>query len=368
LANEVAFDVREKGRALREGNKPSGKVIKDENGNTVFKPGTLKGTKAIGWFIEEYGIAQVSMNITDRKATPLYLACEEVSRAAAERGLRVSGAEIIGLVPKDELINAAKYFLHKQKRSAGVCEAELMKIAVKSMGLSDLAPFKPEEKVIEYLLEAGGKNKKLVNMTCKAFAEETASESPAPGGGSVSAYAGALGAALAAMVANLSAGKAGWENRLEEFSAVAERGQRLAAELLDLVDEDTAAFNKIMAVFSMPKATDGEKAARAQALQSATLYAAQVPLKTMRAALEVFYISRAMAADGNANSVSDAGVSALMARAAVLGAELNVKINAAGLQDRAVAKELTDEASSISSKAEKLEKEILKIVNEKIGK
>ncbi|MDR0645544.1 MAG: glutamate formimidoyltransferase [Elusimicrobiota bacterium] len=368
LANEVAFDVREKGRAMREGGKPNGKIIKDENGNTVFKPGTLKGTKAIGWFIDEYAIAQVSMNITDRKATPLYIAFEEVSRAAAARGLRVSGTEIIGLLPKDELINAAKYFLRKQKRSAGVCETELMKIAVKSMGLSDLAPFKPEEKVIEYLLEGGKKNKKLIAMTCKNFAEETASESPAPGGGSISAYAGALGAALAAMVANLSAAKAGWEDRLEEFSAVAERGQRIMTELLDLVDEDTAAFNKIMAVFSMPKNTEEEKSARAKALQSATLYATQVPLKTMRAAFEVFSVARDMASNGNPNSVSDAGVSALMARSAVLGAELNVKINAAGLQDRAVAKELTEEASDISAKAGKLEKEILKIVNEKIGK
>jgi glutamate formiminotransferase/formiminotetrahydrofolate cyclodeaminase len=367
LANEVAFDVREKGRAQREGGKPNGKLIKDANGNTVFNPGTLKGTKAIGWFIDEYGIAQVSMNITDRKTTPLYIAFEEVSRAAAARGLRVSGAEIIGLLPKDELINAAKYFLHKQKRSAGVSEKELIKIAVKSMGLSEIAPFKPEEKVIEYLLCAGDKNKKLVDMSCKTFAEETASESPAPGGGSVAAYAGALGAALATMVANLSAGKAGWEERLEEFSTAAQKGQRIAAELLALVDEDTAAFNKIMAVFSMPKKTDEEKSSRAKALQAATLYAAQVPLKTMRAALEIFELAKNMAEDGNPNSVSDAGVGALMARSAVLGAELNVKINAAGLEDRAVAKELTDEAAQIAAKAEKLEKEILKTVNGKIG-
>ena len=365
-ANAIAFDVREKGRPVREGNPIIGKIVKDENGEPVMRPGTLKSTKGIGWFIEEYGIAQVSMNLTNIGITPLHIAFDEVCRAAEARGVRVTGTEIVGLVPKKALIDAGKHFLRKQHRSVGISESEIIRIAVRSMGLDELKPFIPEEKIVEYMVSETN-TKKLVDMTCSAFAEETASESPAPGGGSISAYMGALGAALGTMVANLSSHKAGWDERWEEFSDYAERGQALMAELLHLVDEDTEAFNRIMAVFAMPKATDEEKAARSAALQSATLYATQVPLKTMKAALRVFEIVKAMADIGNPNSVSDAGVGALAARSAVLGAQLNVKINAAGLKDRATAEALTAEAEQIAAEAIALEAEVLKIVNEKIG-
>ena len=365
-ANAIAFDVREKGRPVREGNPIIGKVVTDENGEPVMRPGTLKGTKAIGWFIEEYGIAQVSMNITDIALTPLHVAFDEVCRAANERGIRVTGTEIVGLVPKRTLIEAGKYFLRKQHRSVGIAESEIIRMAVKSMGLDELKPFKPEEKIIEYML-ADNSSKRLVDMTCTEFALETASESPAPGGGSISAYMGALAAALGTMVANLSSHKAGWDERWEEFSDYAERGQELVSRLLALVDEDTEAFNRIMAVFAMPKTTAEEKAARSAALQSATLYATEVPLKTMKASFECFEIVKAMAEIGNPNSVSDAGVGALAARSAVLGAELNVKINAAGLKDREVAERLISEAAEIAQKAVAQEAEILQIVNQKIG-
>lgn len=365
-ANAIAFDVREKGRPVREGNPIVGKIVKDENGEPVMRPGTLKCTKGIGWFIEEYGIAQVSMNLTNIGVTPLHVAFDEVCRAAEARGVRVTGTEIVGLVPKKALIDAGKHFLRKQHRSVGISESEIIRIAVRSMGLDELKPFKAEEKVVEYMVSEPNANK-LVDMTCTAFAEETASESPAPGGGSISAYMGALGAALGTMVANLSSHKAGWDERWEEFSDYAERGQAIMAELLHLVDEDTEAFNRIMAVFAMPKTTEEEKAARSAALQSATLYATQVPLKTMKAALRVFEIVKAMAEIGNPNSVSDAGVGALAARSAVLGAQLNVKINAAGLKDRATADALTSEAQAIAEQAVALEKEVLDIVNGKIG-
>ena len=364
-ANAIAFDVREKGRPMREGGSPVGKVMKDENGKDIMIPGTLKGTKAIGWFIDEYGIAQVSMNITDIKTTPLHVAFDEVCRCAANRGLRVTGAEIVGLVPKSTLIEAGKYFLRKQQRSVGLHDEEIIKIAVKSMGLDDLKPFNPEEKVIEYLIEDKTK-KKLVDMTCTGFAQETASESPAPGGGSISAYMGSLAAALATMVANLSSHKAGWDARWEFFSEWADKGQAMMSRLLWLVDEDTEAFNKIMAVFAMPKSTDEEKAARAAAMQAATLYATQVPLETIKATMETFPLIRAMAEEGNPNSVSDAGVGALAARAAVLGACLNVKINAGGLKDREIADKLVGEANALAAEACKLEAEILEIVNAKI--
>ena len=366
-ANAIAFDVREKGRPVREGNPITGKIVKDAEGNPVMQPGTLKATKAIGWFIEEYGIAQVSMNITNISTTPLHVAFDEVCRKADARGVRVTGTEIVGLVPKRALVEAGKYFLRKQHRSVGISEQEIVRIAIKSMGLDDLKPFHPEEKVIEYLLEADERRKRLVDMTCTGFAEETASESPAPGGGSISAYMGALGAALGTMVANLSSHKAGWDDRWEEFSDWAERGQALLSELLHLVDEDTDAFNRIMNVFAMPKSTDEEKAARSAALQEATLYATQVPLRTMRTAVRIFDVVRAMAAEGNPNSVSDAGVGALAARSAVLGARLNVKINAAGLKDRAVADALVAEAEQLAAEAERLEKEVLTIVEQKIG-
>lgn len=365
-ANAIAFDVREKGRPLREGNPIVGKIVKDENGEPVMRPGTLKGTKAIGWFIDEYGIAQVSMNITDIATTPLHIAFDEVCRKADARGVRVTGTEIVGLVPKRAIIEAGKYFLRKQHRSTGISEEEIIRIAVKSMGLDELKPFKAEEKIIEYMLEKQNTSR-LIDMTCRGFAYETASESAAPGGGSISAYMGALGAALGTMVANLSSHKAGWDERWEEFSIVAEQGQQLMSELLALVDEDTEAFNRIMAVFAMPKSTEAEKAQRSAALQSATLYATQVPLKTMKVSLKVFDIVRAMAENGNPNSVSDAGVGALAARSAVLGAQLNVKINAAGLKDRDTAEALIAEAAKIAEQAEKLEREVLDIVNSKIG-
>lgn len=366
-ANAIAFDVREKGRPKREGNKPNGKPVKDENGNTIMIPGTLKGTKAIGWFIDEYGIAQVSMNITDMSKTPLHTAFDEVCRAAAARGIRVTGTEIVGLIPKKALIEAGKHYLRLQQRSLGIPESEIIKIAVKSMGLDELKPFVPEEKVIEFMLEKGKESKRLVDMTCTGFADETASESPAPGGGSISAYMGALAAALGTMVANLSAHKAGWDDRWEEFSDVAEKGRDIQDRLIRLVDEDTEAFNMIMDVFAMPKNTPEEKNARAEALEKATLHATQVPLSTMKAASETFDVLQQMAEKGNPASVSDAGVGALAARAAVLGAELNVKINAAGLKDREAADRILREAEEIASSACQREKAILEIVNSKIA-
>ena len=368
-AMAVAFDVREKGRKAREGGSLTGKVLKDADGKDIWIPGTLKGCKAIGWYIDEYGIAQVSMNITDITATPLHKAFEEVSRAAQARGLRVTGAEIVGLVPKSALIDAGKYFLEKQQRSTGISEEEIMKIAVKSMGLDDLKPFDPKEKVIEYLMQDEAEEavkQRLVRMTLTGFAEETASESPAPGGGSISAYMGALGAALGTMVANLSAHKRGWDDRWKEFSDWAEKGQEVMKELLELVDEDTAAFDRIMDVFKMPKGNDEEKAARAAALEAATLYAAQVPLRTMKAALKALPVAKAMAEEGNPASASDAGVGALAATAAVRGAQLNVRINSAGLQDKAMAAKLNAEAEAIAAEAMTLQDQILEIVNSHI--
>lgn len=369
-AMAVAFDVREKGRPAREGGSLTGKIIKDEAGKTVWIPGTLKGCKAIGWFIEEYGIAQVSMNITDINVTPLHVAFEEVCRAAAARGLRVTGTEIVGLVPKKVLVEAGKFYLEKQQRSLGVPEEELIKIAVKSLGLNDLKPFNPKEKVIEYLMtdeEVQARKERLVRMSVKGFARETASESAAPGGGSVSAYMGALAAALGTMVANLSAHKRGWDDRWKEFSDWAERGQDVMERLLRLVDEDTEAFAKIMDVFSMPKGTEEEKAARAEAMEKATLYASRVPLKTMQTAMEAMPVALAMARIGNPASASDAGVGAIAALAAVRGAHLNVRINAAGLKDRALASELTDEAARIEAEAVAAEAEVLAEVNKNIG-
>ena len=369
-AMAVAFDVREKGRPAREGGSLTGKIIKDEAGKTVWIPGTLKGCKAIGWFIEEYGIAQVSMNITDMNVTPLHVAFEEVCRAAAARGLRVTGTEIVGLVPKRVLVDAGKFYLEKQQRSLGVPEEELIKIAIKSLGFNDLKPFNPKEKVIEYLMtdeEVQARKERLVRMSVKGFARETASESAAPGGGSVSAYMGALAAALGTMVANLSAHKRGWDDRWKEFSDWAERGQDVMERLLRLVDEDTEAFARIMDVFSMPKGTEEEKAARAEAMEKATLYASRVPLKTMQTAMEAMPVALAMARIGNPASASDAGVGAIAALAAVRGAHLNVRINAAGLKDRALAAELTDEAARIEAEAVAAEAEVLAEVNKNIG-
>ena len=368
-ANAIAFDVREKGRPMREGGKVTGKPMKDENGKPIMIPGTLKGTKAIGWFIDEYGIAQVSMNITDMRETPLHKAFDEVCRAAAARGLRVTGTEIVGLVPKSALIEAGKHYLRMQQRSLGIPEADIIKMAVRSMGLDELKPFVPEEKVVEFMIEKGKeKGKKLTDMTLTAFADETASESPAPGGGSIAAYMGALGAALGAMVANLSAHKAGWDDRWEEFSDAAVKGRGILDRLIALVDEDTEAFNRIMAVFAMPKSSPEEKAARSAALQEATLYATQVPLRTMKTSFEAFDLLDQMAANGNPASISDVGVGALAARSAVLGAHLNVQINAAGLKEREKADAILAEAAKIAADAEEREKKVLSAVNAIIDK
>ena len=368
-AMAVAFDVREKGRKAREGGSLTGKLLKDADGNQIWIPGTLKGCKAIGWYIDEYGIAQVSMNITDIDATPLHKAFEEVSRAAAARGLRVTGTEIVGLVPKRVLLEAGRFYLERQQRSLGISEEETIKIAVKSMSLDDLRPFDPKEKVIEYLMEDEASKaamERLVRLSVKDFARETASESPAPGGGSVSAAMGAFGAALATMVANLSAHKRGWDERWKDFSDVAEKGWKIMDELIALVDEDTSAFNRIMDVFAMPKGTPEEKEARATAMEEATLYAATVPLKTMEASLKALPLALEMARKGNPTSASDAGVAALAALAAIRGAELNVRINAAGLADKSAAAPLLARAAEIVAEATALQEQVLKAVNDNI--
>lgn len=364
-ANAVAFDVRETGRPKREGNSVTGKIIIDEKGNQMMIPGTLKSTKAIGWFIEEYGIAQVSMNITNISVTPLHIAFEEVSKKAAERGLRVTGTEIVGLVPANAIIDGGKYFLKKQQRSVGIDENEIIKIAIKSMGLDDLKPFIVDEKIIEKVIDDKS-GKKLMNMTCTGFVNETASESPAPGGGSIAAYMGAMGVALGTMVANLSSHKAGWDSRWEEFSNWAEKGQKLKSELLFLVDEDTTAFNKIMNAMGLPKKTDEEKKARSAAMQEATKYAIQVPFKVMETAFAGMEICKAMAEIGNPNSVSDAGVGALALRSAVMGAYLNVKINSSSLTDKIFVADILAKGKSIEDRTLAMEQDILKIVNGKI--
>ena len=366
-ANAIAFDIREKGRPKREGNQVTGKIVKDEKGNQVMIPGSLKACKAIGWFIDEYGVAQISINLTNISITPVHIAFEEASKKAQERGLRATGSELVGLIPKKAMIDAGKYFLRKQQRSVGVSDEEIIKIAVKSLGLDDLKPFNPKEKIIEYLLEDTTK-KSLVDMTCKGFANETASESPAPGGGSVSAYIGALGVSLGTMVANLSSHKAGWDERWEEFSIWAEKGQAIKDELLFLVDEDTVSFNKIMDAFSLPKGNETETAARTKAIQEATKYATEVPFRTMQKAFESLEIIKAMVEVGNPNSVTDAGVGALCARTAVMGAFLNVKINAAGLEDKKFVNNILTKGKEIEEKTQTLETEILNLVNEKINK
>lgn len=365
-ANAIAFDVREKGRPLREDGKLTGKVLRDIHGNPLMQPGTLKCTKAIGWLIEEYGIAQVSMNMTNLNVTPLHKAFDEVCRCAQKRGIRVTGTEIVGLVPKKTLVDAGKHFLSKQQRSTGIPERDIIHIAVKSMGLDELKPFRPEEKVIEYLIDADDRRPRLVDLTVGGFAEETSRESPAPGGGSIAAYMGALGAALGTMVANLSAAKRGWDDRWEEFGSWAGKGQALMDRLLRLVDEDTAAFNRIMAAFSLPKGNDEEKRLRSEAIQAATRHATEIPLQTMKAAFEGFALCRAMAETGNPNSVSDAGVGALAIRAAVRGACLNVRINAASLADRPLADALVAEALAIVAEADREEQEITRIVESKL--
>jgi len=366
-ANAIAYDVREKGRKMREGNQTTGKVVKDEKGKDVWTPGTLKGCKAIGWFIEEYGIAQVSMNVTNISQTPVHIAFDEVVAKAAARGIRVTGSEIVGLIPKKVLIDAGKYYLAKQKRSAGIAEEEIIKIAVKSMGLDDLKLFNPKEKVIEYLME-NVKSQKLIDKSCRSFANETASESPAPGGGSISAYIGSLGAALGTMVANLSSHKPGWDEKWECFSDWAVKGQAIMNELLFLTDEDTKSFNKIMEAFTLPKESDREKAFRTAAIQAATLYATEIPLRTMKVAYSAFDLVEAMVKDGNPNSVSDAGVGALCLRSAIYGAYLNVKINAKELKDRNIANKLISEATGIYNSAAHKEKEITDAVLKAVDK
>lgn len=363
-ANAIAFDIREKGRPMREGNQVTGKIMKDDKGKDIWIPGSLKACKAIGWFIEEYGIAQISINLTNISITPVHIAFEEASKKAQERGIRVTGSELVGLIPLKAMLDAGKYFLRKQKRSVGVSEEELIKIAVKSLGLDDLKPFNPAEKIIDYMITGG--EKKLVDLTCKGFANETASESPAPGGGSVSAYLGALGVSLAAMVANLSSHKPGWDERWEEFSDWAEKGQQLKDELLFLVDEDTRSFNRIMDAFGLPKSTPEEKAVRTAAIQAATKYAIEVPFRTMKTTFESFPIIRAMVQTGNPNSVTDAGVGALCARSAIMGAFLNVKVNAGGLADKAFAEKILAEGHEIERQSIEFEKEILGLVEAKI--
>lgn len=365
-ANAIAFDIREKGRPLREGNQITGKIVKDDKGEQVYIPGSLKACKAIGWYIKEYGIAQISINLTNISITPVHIAFEETCKKAQERGLRVTGSELVGLIPLKAMLDAGKYFLHKQQRSVGISEEEIIKIAVKSLGLDDLKPFNPEEKIIEYILRNKDENA-LISMTCQDFANETASESPAPGGGSISAFVGALGVSLGTMVANLSSHKPGWDERWEEFSDWAEKGQKLKDELLYLVDEDTKAFNKIIEAYGLPKGTDNEITQRNTAVQDATRYATLVPFRVMELSLATMEIIKAMAATGNPNSVSDAGVGALCARTAVLGAYLNVKINASGINDRTFAENLITKGAEIAGNACGLEEEILAIVNQKIG-
>lgn len=365
-ANAIAFDVREAGRAMREGDPITGKPVLDESGKPRMIPGSLKCVKAIGWFIEEYGVAQISMNLTNISVTPVHLAFDEVCKKATERGIRVTGSELVGLIPLKAMLDAGRYFLQKQKRSLGVSEKELIKIAVKSMGLDELGPFKPEDRIIEYLLKDAGASR-LVDMSLRAFADETASESPAPGGGSISAYMGALGASLATMVANLSSHKKGWDGRWEEFSDWADKGQRLQQELVRLVDADTEAFNKIMSAFSLPKTTEEEKATRKKGIQEATKFAIEIPFRVMELSHESFSIIRAMATEGNPNSVSDAGVAALCARSAVMGAFMNVRINAVGYDDKNYINELLERGKVLEQKSIAEETEILKIVNAKIG-
>lgn len=366
-ANSIAYDVREKGRPKREGDPVTGKIVKDENGNQVMIPGTLKSVKAIGWFIEEYGIAQISMNLTNISVTPVHIAFDEVCRKADARGVRVTGSELVGLIPLKSLLDAGRYFLAKQQRSSGVSDDELIKIAVSSMGLSDIHKFKPEEKIIEYVMAKNDKKRKLVALSLIEFVNETASESPAPGGGSISAYIGSLGAALGSMVANLSSHKRGWDDRWEEFSVWAEKGKAIQNSLLHLVDEDTDAFNRIMDAFSLPKKTEDEKQLRTSAIQEATKNAILVPFKVMETACSGFELIKEMAENGNPNSVTDAGVGALALRACVRGAFLNVRINASGLHDKAFVADILAKGESLEFKAESSEKEILNIVSSKIS-
>lgn len=362
-ANSVAFDIREAGRVKTDEN---GKKVLDENGNEIRIPGSLKGVKAIGWYIEEYGVAQVSINITQFRETPLHIVFEACNKSAYERGYRATGSEMVGLVPLSAMLDAGRYFLSKQRLSTGVSDAELIHIAVKSMGLDELGPFDPKQRIIEYILE-DQKSAPLINMKLNDFADETASESPAPGGGSISAYVGVLGVSLGTMVANLSAAKKGWESQFETFSSWAEKGQAYKKQLLSLVDEDTASFNAIMQAFQLPKGTDEEKAARSAAIQSATKYAIEIPFKVMQTAYASMEVMKEMVKIGNPNSITDAGVGALCARTAVMGAHMNVRINAAGFKDKEFLDKVLAEAKMIEENTIKLEAEIAAMVNKAIG-
>jgi glutamate formiminotransferase / formiminotetrahydrofolate cyclodeaminase len=353
-ANAIAFDVREAGRNI------------EVEGKKINQPGILKSVKAIGWFIEEYGVAQISMNLTNINITSVHVAFDEVCNKATARGIRVTGSELVGLIPLKAMLDAADYFLEKQKRSTGISEKEKIKIAIKSLGLDELTPFKPEERIIEYLL-ANEADRKLVNMKLNAFADETASESPAPGGGSIAAYVGALGASLATMVANLSSHKKGWDDKWKEFSDYAAQGQQIKDTLVKLVDADTAAFNKIMDAFALPKATGEEKTKRTEAIQAATKYAIEIPFKVMETAAAAMPLVKAMATVGNPNSVSDAGVGALCIRSAVMGAFMNVRINAAGYNDKFFVTDIITKGKAIETAVIAEEAAVLKIVNEKIG-
>jgi glutamate formiminotransferase/formiminotetrahydrofolate cyclodeaminase len=366
-ANAIAYDVREKGRPAREGDPLTGKIGKDENGETVMIPGSLKSVKAIGWFIEEYGIAQISMNLTNISVTPVHIAFDEVCRKAEERGVRVTGSELVGLIPLKSLLEAGKYFLNKQNRSSGVPDEELIKMAVRSMGLNDIHPFKPEDKIIDYVMEADNKSgERLIAMSLRQFANETASESPTPGGGSVSAYMGALGAALGTMVANLSSHKRGWDDRWEEFSEWAEKGIVIQSRLLQLVDEDTVAFNSILEAYALPKKTEAEKAVRESAVQEATKKAIMVPFEVMQTAFSAFELLKEMVENGNPSSVTDAAVGALAIRSSILGAFLNVRINAMGLKDKDFSDNIIIKGNVIESEAVSFEADILNLLNKKL--
>ncbi|MEN9638262.1 MAG: hypothetical protein RLZZ262_130 [Bacteroidota bacterium] len=364
-ANAIAFDIREAGRVLTD--PKTGKNLVDEQGEPLRQPGTLKAVKGIGWYIAEYGVAQLSLNLTNISITPVHVAFEEAVRKAAERGIRVTGSELVGLIPKQSLLDAADYYLQKQQRSLGISEKEKMKIAVKSLGLDDLAPFRVEDKVIEYIIDKKlNSGARLVDMNLVDFADETASESPAPGGGSVSAYVGALGVSLGTMVANLSSHKRGWDERWEEFSEWAVKGMAFQKELLWLVDEDTRSFNRIMEAFGLPKGTESEKAIRSEAIENASKYAMEIPLRTARVAYQSLEVMKAMVEHGNPNSVTDAGVGALCARTAVLGAVMNVRINASGIKDKVFTDKLMAEAQQLETAAEQLEREIRDAVAKKM--
>lgn len=364
-ANAIAFDIREAGRVKTEDGKPTGKKVLDENGEPVRILGKLKAVKGIGWFIEEYGIAQISYNLTNISITPMHEAFDETCKAADERGLRVTGSELVGLIPLQAMLDAADYYLIKQERSLGCSEAEKIKIAIKSLGLDELKPFNPQEKIIEYMLNDANE-KKLVDFNLSDFADETAGESMAPGGGSISAYVGTLGVALGTMVANLSGHKAGWDDRWEEFSKWAEKGQAYKATLLHLVDEDTNAFNKIIDAFRMPKDSNEEKELRAQAIEDATKYATEVPFKVMETAFNSTEVALAMLKDGMQTSLSDSAVGILCAKTAVTGAYFNVKINAKDIKDRAFAEDLLSKGENIYQKMVQIEKETIDFINSKM--